>query len=106
MNFERVGKIDGLGIAMLEYILRRGINIRLINVGQDIRCMIEMSGKDHLFEKIYNVSDSDTAVALFEKEIAGDGMESVVDYTKMRVNPRISTMFPIDIKCCNPKAII
>ncbi len=103
LNFERVGKIDGLGIAMLEYILRRGVNIRLINVGQNIRCMIEMSGKDHLFEKIYNESDNDMAAALFEKEVSEEGKVSV-DYTKMRVNPRINTMFPIDIKCLQPES--
>lgn len=95
LNLKHVRKIDGLGIRLLEQFVNRGVHIRLFNVGENIRYMLKISGKEPLF-KIYNVTDSHEAVSLFEKEkVEGDTNKFDI---KKRHFPRVNTLFLSDFK--------
>jgi anti-anti-sigma regulatory factor len=68
INVENMKRIDGLGIYVLEYFLKRGMQIRLFNVDTEIQTMLDLSGKSNII-KPYNETDTDKALSLFEKEI-------------------------------------
>ncbi len=68
INLENIKKIDGLAFHILEYFLKRGIQIRIFNVETDIQTMLDLSGKRNTIMS-YNETDTDKAVSLFEKEI-------------------------------------
>ncbi len=68
INLEKIKKIDGLGFHVLEYFIKRGIQIRLFNVETEIQTMLDLSGKRNII-KTYNETDTDKALSLFEKEI-------------------------------------
>lgn len=67
-NFKYVQKVDGLGINILLDVIRKGMRIRLYNVGSEIRRLIRMSKKEHII-KVYNELDPIKVVSLFEREI-------------------------------------
>ena len=98
INFKLVKKVDGLGINVLLNIIRGGVRIGLYNVGSEIRSIIRMSKKDHII-KIYNESDHNKALSLFEKETL-DKKDKVKARFKGRRSPRIDTFYPTKFKLC------
>ncbi len=68
INVENMKRIDGLGIYVLEYFLKRGMQIRIFNLETEIQTMLDLSGKQNII-KSYNETETDKAVSLFEKEI-------------------------------------
>ena len=93
INLNKVKKIDGLGINILENFASRGLQIRLFNVGTEIRWMLRISGKEDLFN-IYNETDSDKAVSLFEEYISKDTVkESIKKRRYLRINTFIQAEF-------------
>lgn len=96
INLESIKKIDGLGFHVLEYFLKRGIQIRIFNAETDIQTMLDLSGKRNII-KIYNETDTDKAVSLFEKEIL-----KIKDKTRLgvtgRCHTRINTSFAKEFK--------
>ncbi len=68
MDLKYLKKIDGLGINILCNAKSRGIHIGLLNVAHEIRWMLTISGNENLF-RIYNETQSDKAVSMFEKDI-------------------------------------
>jgi len=68
VNVKNMKKIDGLGIQVLEHFIKRGMQIRLFNLGTEIQSMLKMAGKQNII-KSYNEKRIDIAVSLFEKEI-------------------------------------
>ncbi len=56
INLENIKKIDGLGFNVLEYFLKRGIQIRIFNVETEIQTMLDLSGKRNII-KSYNETE-------------------------------------------------
>ncbi|NUO07499.1 MAG: PilZ domain-containing protein [Candidatus Brocadia sp.] len=98
IDLEHVNQIDGLGIAILEKFLSRGLQIRLINVKPEIKSVIRMAKKDSLFQIIYNEKDRNSAVSLFEKDIAQKKIIPGDSVFKKRHHIRINTSFPVEFK--------
>ncbi len=46
----KIKKIDGLGFHILEYFLKRGIQIGLFNVETEIQTMLDLSGKRNIIK--------------------------------------------------------
>lgn len=97
IDLEQVNKIDGLGIMILENIVSRGLQIRLINVKPEIDWVIRMAKKESFFQ-IIDEKDWTMAASLFEKDllekkvICGDGV------LKKRQHIRVNTAFPSEFK--------
>lgn len=97
IDLEQVNKIDGVGIMILENIVSRGLQIRLINVKPEIEWVIRMAKKESFFQ-IINEKDRTKAALVFEKDllekkvIAGDGV------LKKRQHIRVNTSFPSEFK--------
>ncbi|MGR3293851.1 MAG: STAS domain-containing protein, partial [Candidatus Scalindua sp.] len=68
INLKHVNEIDGMGISVLEQLMKIGIHVRLLNVSRHIRAVLSMARKEDVFV-IYNETDCDKAVSLFESEI-------------------------------------
>ncbi len=69
VDFNQARQIDGVGIAMLESFLSRGMEIRLINMSPEVRSVIGMAKKESLLQRIYNEKDCERAASLFVKDI-------------------------------------
>lgn len=95
LNLKHVRKIDGLGLMVLEQFINRGGQIRLFNVGTEIRCMLEMSGKESLF-KVYNETDCHEVVSMFEEENLEEASNK--DGIRKRHYPRVDTFFQVVFK--------
>ncbi len=50
INLDKIKKIDGLGFHILEYFLKRGIQIRLFSVETEIQTMLDVSGKRNIIK--------------------------------------------------------
>lgn len=96
INLENIKKIDGLGFHILEYFLKRGIQIRIFNVETDIQTMLDLSGKRNII-KPYNETDTEKAVSLFEKEILKIKDKASLGVTGRR-HTRINTSFAKEFK--------
>jgi anti-anti-sigma regulatory factor len=96
INLENIKKIDGLGFHILEYFLKRGIQIRIFNVEIDIQTMMDLSGKRNII-KPYNETDTDKALSLFEKEILKIKDKASLGVTGRR-HTRINTSFAKEFK--------
>ena len=99
INFKHVKKVDGLGINVLLDIIRRGMRIRLYNAGTGMRSIIRMSKKEHII-KVYNESDHNKIVSLFEKETL-DKKDKVKASIKGRRSPRIVSFYSTKFKLCS-----
>ncbi|MGR3318347.1 MAG: PilZ domain-containing protein [Candidatus Anammoxibacter sp.] len=97
IDLKRVSRIDGLGIAVLEHFMSRGIDIRLLNVGTGIRLMLNIAEKKELLKKIYNETDCDKSVSIFEKEIVEE-VKTIETGIKKRHYYRANTSFPVSFK--------
>lgn len=102
IDFERVNKIDGLGIDILEYFVQRGINIYLFNVKMEIRSILDMAGKKEIIDRIYDETDGDRAISMLEKDILEKSNE-VEKNIRMRGGARIETLFPVNFKYSSNK---
>ncbi len=91
INLKNIKKIDGLGIHVLEHFIKRGMQIRLFNLGTEIQSMLKMSGRQNII-KSYNEKRIDIAVSLFEKEILRE-RDKVHSRVLGRLHPRINTSF-------------
>ena len=69
MNFERVERIDGLGVSALEHVVNRGVDIRLFNVCVEIRAVLKLAKKEDILNIIYNETDENRATLLLKNEI-------------------------------------
>ncbi len=96
INLENIKKIDGLGFHILEYFLKRGIQIRMFNLDTEIQTMLDLSGKRNVI-KLYNETDTDKVVSLFEKEILRERDKVSLGVTG-RLHPRINTSFAKEFK--------
>ncbi len=56
INLEKIKQIDGLGFNVLEYFLKRGMQIRIFNVETEIQTMLDLSGKRNII-KSYNETE-------------------------------------------------
>lgn len=95
IDLKRTKKVDFLFIMALEHAMNRGVQIRLSSVESDIRCIFGRP-RDLSPFKIYNETDRNKAVLMFEKEILGEGIAS--GEIKNRRVPRIDTFFKADFK--------
>ncbi len=50
INLKSIKKIDGLAFHILEYFLKRGIQIRVFNVETEIQTMLDVSGKRNIIK--------------------------------------------------------
>ncbi len=96
INLENIKKIDGLGFHVLEYFLKRGMQIRIFNVETDIQTMLDLSGKRSII-KLYNETDTDMAVSLFENEMLKIKDKASLGVTG-RCHTRINTSFAKEFK--------
>ncbi len=96
INLKNIKKIDGLAFHVLEYFLKRGIQIRIFNVETDIQTMLDLSGKRNII-KLYNETDTDKAVSLFEKETLKKKIKVSRDVTGRRYT-RVNASFPKEFK--------
>ena len=96
INLENIKKIDGLGFHILESFIKRGMQIRIFNVETDIQAMLDLSGKRNII-KLYNETDTDKAVSLFEKEILEKKDKASRGVTGRRYT-RINTSFANEFK--------
>ncbi len=79
----------------MEYFIDRGVHVRFFNVEEDVRWMMRLSGKEAIF-RIYNESDLNKVVSMFEREILKD--EINIDEAKLKRDTRINTFYKVDIK--------
>ncbi|MDR4503224.1 MAG: PilZ domain-containing protein [Candidatus Scalindua sp.] len=86
IDLKHVQKIDGLGINIFDYFIKRGILIRLFNVQTDIRSILRLSGKEDIIVMI-NETDSEKAISLVNEEILKIG-DTVKDRIKRRQHAR------------------
>ncbi len=56
INLENIKRIDGLAFHVLEYFLKRGIQIRIFNVETEIQTMLDLSEKRNII-KSYNETE-------------------------------------------------
>ena len=98
IDLDRVNQIDGLGIAILENFLLRGLEIRLINVKPEVKSVISMAKKESLFLIMSNEKDWSKAVSLFEKDILEKKVMLGEGVFKKRHHIRINTSFPSEFK--------
>lgn len=96
INLKHVNEIDGMGISVLEQLMKIGIHVRLFNVSRHIRAVLSMARKEDVF-MIYNETDCDKAVSLFESEIREEKAmhKSGADN---RNYPRVNTHIPAEFK--------
>ncbi len=95
INLENIKRIDGLAFHVLEYFLKRGIQIRIFNVETEIQTMLDLSGKHNII-KSYNETDTDKAVSLFEKEILkkkDKASSGITGRRYTRINTSLQTEF-------------
>ncbi len=86
-----VTEADGMWIKIMEYFTKRGLWLRLFNVGLDIQNLLTLSGKNKIIKTI-NSQDINEAVYLFEEEIMNEDYNSM-DSVMGRLYPRIATHF-------------
>lgn len=98
IDLEHVNQIDGLGIAVLENFLSRGLQFRLINVKPEVMSMIRIAKKESLFEIMYNEKEQAKAASLFEKEIIEKNIIPGTDVLKKRQHIRINISFPMEFE--------
>lgn len=96
INLKSIKKIDGLAFHILEYFLKRGIQIRVFNVETEIQTMLDVSGKRNII-KSYNETDTDKAVSLFEKEVLKK-KDKVSRGVMGRRYTRVNASFPKEFK--------
>ena len=97
IDFDRVTKIDGLGINTLEYFVQRGMDIHFFNVKMEIRSMLDMAGKGEIIDRIFDATDCDRAISILEKDIL-EKSKDVEKSIRMRGNSRVEAMFPVYFK--------
>lgn len=103
IDLEHAHQIDGLGIAMLENFLSRGLQLRLINVKPEVRSIITMAQRDSFFQIIYNEKDRTKAASLFEKDLFERKAAPGNDAPKKRHHLRVNTALPAEFKLCNDR---
>jgi anti-anti-sigma factor len=96
INLKHARKINGLGISILVDLIRRGMQIRLFNISSEVRSMLRLSKKEDII-KVYNETDCDKVVSLFEKETLEE-KDKGKDYIMGRRHPRIDTFFLAEFK--------
>lgn len=96
INLKHVTEIDGMGISVLEQLMKQGIHVRLLNVSRHIRAILSMARKEDVF-MLYHETDCDKAVSLFESEIREEKAmhKSGADN---RNYPRVNTHIPAEFK--------
>lgn len=98
IDLEQTNKIDGLGIAMLENFLSRGLQIRLVNVKPEIQWVMNLAKKEIFHQIIHNEKDRAGAVSLFEKYILEKKDTPGGGAIKKRHNVRVGTYFTAEFK--------
>lgn len=98
IDLEHVNQIDGLGIAMLENFLSRGLQLRLINVKPEVRSIMMMAQRESFFQIIYNEKDRTKAASLFEKDLFEKKVIPENDVLKKRHHLRVNTALPAEFK--------
>ena len=98
IDLEYVNQIDGLGVALLENFLSRGLQIRLINVKPEVKSVIRIAKKESFFQLMYNEKDRAKAASLFEKDILEKEIIPGDDILKKRHHLRVNTSFPSEFK--------
>ena len=68
INFALVKTIDYVGINILNALANKGLRFALLNVDDDIKKNLEVSQNKPLFV-IYNETDLDKAISMFEKDV-------------------------------------
>ncbi len=95
IDLKHVRIIDSLGFMVLEYFIDWGVHVRFFNVEEDVRCMMRLSGKEAAF-KIYNESDLNKVVSMFEREILKD--EIKIDEVMLKRGPRTNSFSKTDFE--------
>ncbi|MCF6153770.1 MAG: hypothetical protein E3K36_00650 [Candidatus Brocadia sp.] len=98
IDLEHVNQIDGLGMALIENFISRGLEIRLINVKPEVKSIIWMAKKESLFRIMYNERDRTKAASLFEKDILEKKGIPGDDVLKKRLHLRVNTSLPAEFK--------
>ncbi len=96
MDLEHVNQIDGLGIAILENFIIRGLQIRLMNVRPEVESFLRIANKESFFHLMYSEKDRLNAVSLFEKEIREKKVMSGDAPLKKRSHIRVNTLLPVE----------
>lgn len=96
IDLKRLDNIDGLGIKALYDFMERGGQVRLFNVNHQIRWMLEMGKGDNAIT-IYDESNIDLVVSMFEKEIS-DNEYRIKSARKSRQHVRVDTDLRAEFK--------
>ncbi|MGR3177448.1 MAG: PilZ domain-containing protein [Candidatus Anammoxibacter sp.] len=99
MNLKHTQEIDDLAINILEDFGLQGVKIGLFNVDSTILSKLNAVEKGDIMEKIYEVTDSDKAVSLFEKDV----FVTDDDALNKRRYPRVSASFPCSFSIIDSK---
>lgn len=69
INFDLVKTIDYVGVSILNALANKGLNFALLNVDTEIREKLELSNNKKPLFMIYNETDLDNAVSMFERDV-------------------------------------
>lgn len=98
IDLEQTNQIDGIGIAVFENFISRGLQIRIINVKPEVKSVISMAKKESLFRIICNEKDRAKAASLFKRDILEKKVLAEEGIMKKRHHIRINTSFPSEFK--------
>jgi anti-anti-sigma regulatory factor len=98
IDLKHAHKIDGVGIALLENILSREVQLRLINVKPEIQCILEMAKKEALFQIMSDEKDQVKAMSSFKRDIMEKRVATGNNVLKKRDHVRVNTSFPSEFK--------
>lgn len=99
IDLEQTNQIDGLGMALFENFISRGLEMRLINAKPEVKSVISMAKKESLFRIMYEEKDHAKAISLFERDILETKGFSEEGNVKKRYHIRIPTSFPSEFTC-------
>ncbi len=99
IDFAQIVKIDGLGIDIICYFVKRGMHISLFNVNSEIRSMLKLAGKNNVINMIKETK-IDKAISVLEKRIIEKKI-SIEDCEHRRLYTRINTSFSSKFKSYN-----
>lgn len=95
INLKKSGKIDGLGLIVLDDLFSSCKYVRLFNVSYYVRAFMRLAGKGHFLGYVYVEADNEKAVELFAKEFFQNDQE---DAGNKRRHPRADVLIPAAFK--------
>lgn len=98
VDLGQVNQIDGVGMALFENLLSRGLKILIINAKPEVKAVISMSKKESVLRIICKENDLAKAASLFKEDILEKKVLAEEGSIKKRHHTRIDTSFPSEFK--------